>query len=338
MTKVLLLLAVSLLSAACNGSDDKEISSMTPFKHLKTECIGRVLIGLPNGVESWTQMVEAIDIKRSEAKDEKEFWAGADAEEATLRASKHDDEGSLLSHVSRGDPSRFLFHRKNSWDRVGYQVKGFYWAGRNGYLANDSMLSTEKFEDVVRIFTHPFIRLKNRSPDDAALAEGFCIDGAIVTGPPNNVTRADYNVRPIERPGLSIGLLVEENQEHLGGSAFDSLKTEERSAGGRGGEVGLKQFKVLRKQQRNLDGFDGEETISLTELKNGTKLYSFRWRTLGQLKSIVSPHITITMDTNNPLQDGTYIKTPPAEEMIGLWDAVLDSLRHRPGALPPGAK
>ena len=341
MTKVLLLLAVSLLSAACNGSDDKEISSMTPSKQLKTECVGRVLIDLPIGTASWMQSHGYGEITKLEAASLEEFHHLVSARKSTLQKAKHEKAGSMLvGYTEPTDSSAAMVLHTDPDVDIGPDLEEYLWLKKTAYKIRIRALTENSLEYASQFF--PILSDFAPFPDDGGVptAPGFCIDRALLIGRPIGEygTRADYNVRPVKRPGLSIGLLVEENQGRLGGSAFDSLKTEERAAQGRGGELGLKQFKVLRKQNHNLDDFDGEETISLTELKNGTKLYSFRWRTLGQLKSIVHPHITITMDTDNPLRDGTYIKTPPEEEMIGLWDAVLDSLRHRPGALPPGAK
>jgi hypothetical protein len=341
MTKYLLLVAAMLLSSPCNSHNDRDMSAMNRFKLLKTECVGRVLIDLPIGTASWMQSYGYGEITKLDAASLEEFRHLVSARKSTLKEAKHEKAGSMLvAYTEPTDTSAAMVLHTDPDVDIGPDLEEYLWLKKTAYKIRIRALTENSLEYASRFF--PILSDFAPFPDDGGVptAPGFCIDQALLIGRPIGEygTRADYNVRPVKRPGLSIGLLVEENQERLGGSAFDSLKTEERSAEGRGGEVGLKQFRVLRKQNRDLDGFDGEETISLTELKNGTKLYSFRWRTLGQLKSIVHPHITITMDTDNPLRDGTYIKTPPEEEMIGLWDAVLASLRHRPAALSQGAK
>jgi hypothetical protein len=342
MIKRLLLLAALLLLTACGHAKDKDMKAMNPFANsMKTECVGRLLIDMPPGKGSWQQSYGLGAISKLDLGSPEALGALVATKRDSLIREKHEKADSMLAAYSEISPTAFaIVSYKGKYSTHAPDLDMYMWDGGHGYSSHVRSLGEDTLEYASRFFG-VFNALSPRPDEGQPTANGFCIDSALLTGAPVGEygTRADYGVTPKGWLGVELGILVEENQKDLGGSAYEALDSEERAANERKDATpALKQFEVLRKRERTIAGFAGQETASLTELANGAKLYSFRWRSLGETRSLTHPHITISLSTDNPRSDGSYGPTPPEAELFGLWDAVLDSLRWRQGALPQGAR
>jgi hypothetical protein len=105
------------------------------------------------------------------------------------------------------------------------------------------------------------------------------------------------------------------------------------------GDVPL-SFEIIRKRERVLSGYVGQETVSKFTFKNGVVQHRFYWATMtkGKKDSAGHPAIWVNMKTGEdiPTSDGGRApsrETPPDAELLAFWDAVLASLRPRPGAI-----
>jgi hypothetical protein len=92
---------------------------------------------------------------------------------------------------------------------------------------------------------------------------------------------------------------------------------------------GYPDIKILRKTTREIAGLDGEEVAFKTPTDSETTSHSFQWEYQGKPNSIAAPQISASLN----IPSGTDAVSISNEELLGLWDAVLGSIRLRPGAV-----
>jgi hypothetical protein len=85
------------------------------------------------------------------------------------------------------------------------------------------------------------------------------------------------------------------------------------------------EAKILRKSKRKIAGLDGAE-FAFIDTPQAFSAYSFQWEYQGQANSIIAPKISASMDSKGPV-------SIPDVELFELWDAILESIRMRPGAV-----
>jgi hypothetical protein len=105
----------------------------------------------------------------------------------------------------------------------------------------------------------------------------------------------------------------------------------------------IREFKVLRRQERTLAGIAGQETITRTTVKSGHSYYRFDWGIKGRNDGgILEPTIAIHLQTPEypkaPDGQPAYVALLPEPELIKLWEFALASFKWRNGALPDGQK
>jgi hypothetical protein len=83
--------------------------------------------------------------------------------------------------------------------------------------------------------------------------------------------------------------------------------------------------RLLRKSRREIAGLGGSE-FSFVDTPQASSAYSFQWEYPGQPSSIVAPRVEVSIDT-------TGLVSIAEGELLGLWDAILNSIRLRPGAV-----
>jgi hypothetical protein len=103
----------------------------------------------------------------------------------------------------------------------------------------------------------------------------------------------------------------------------------------------VREFKIVRRQERTLSGIAGQEFIAKTTLKNDHFYYNFRWGIKGSNDGgVLQPRMTILLQTpeypNASPGEPPYTKLPSEPELIKLWEFALATFKWRPGALPDG--
>lgn len=95
-----------------------------------------------------------------------------------------------------------------------------------------------------------------------------------------------------------------------------------------------RQIKTLRKGIHNVNGFKGEEILDLMPTDHGFKQHSFRWETLGAVKSIFAPSIVLEFESGTPLEGEPRRPTLTDDQAIKLYDSIVNSIRLRPTTAP----
>ena len=87
---------------------------------------------------------------------------------------------------------------------------------------------------------------------------------------------------------------------------------------------------TLRNRKRPVGPIEADE-ILLAATQNGRRGYAFTWEAQGKTRSLAEPNLVVE------LNDGIHEQTSPPsfkddDEALALWDAIIDSIRLRPGA------
>lgn len=90
------------------------------------------------------------------------------------------------------------------------------------------------------------------------------------------------------------------------------------------------QHTVLRKGERKVAGMRAQEWLGWARLSDDSdgKALKFALETMRERPEKASPSISLTLDTAQPLGDGTPTKTTvPDEKAMHLWDSIVDSVQ-----------
>jgi len=294
----------------------------------KTIAIGRHLIDAPETatlIPQWKYNGVPIEFRDDILTDE-EYDDMMDEREQALRAAKHERYDSLfvrrVPHANRGvtfiswpEPSDTYVYRFDTYFRIGSQT--LVYAGEVTNDLRDTALSTcEKLSQSWRAI------------DGGALPEGpgFVARNVMLArtlfnpeswslairlaGKPDVALRITAFARSADRPGL---------RKRAGGmlpSLFGSV-------------VGMHQ---LRNRARPVGPIEADE-ILIAGTEKGKRLYTFKWEAPGNAYALGDPNINVSMNVLDSAYKTNQESFTSDEEALELWDALVESIRLRPGAV-----
>jgi hypothetical protein len=228
----------------------------------------------------------------------------------------------LLIYKGDGDSADSLL------DEEGYVLVGTTMLSMKSLLRpGDIQQSIERTTDVYRNISY-------RDNWTVPTERGFCINGALIGGAPRNSEAAEQTI--VLLPGRPTAFVIDMRVAVEGDRQSSLLKTlpdlrQELRAQGYSHNV-----HILRKAKRQVAGMDAEEVLfSIKE--GGVQLFRFYLLAPGIPKTVAQPHTDVQLilgATNNSTLTPEQASSPVDEAgAIQIWDALLDSMRLRPGAL-----
>ncbi|WBG62302.1 MULTISPECIES: T6SS immunity protein Tli4 family protein [Pseudomonas] len=302
-----------------------------------THCFGRFLIDLPQqakinaGYQIWRPSVKRINETPTSLTNKIKH------REQELISLPHSLKGSLfIRRVEHGNGSVTLLHwDSNLTNSTKYVSKETYLVAHGdwrayeyfGELSADKQISSLAVSEKIAKNLHS---LQHREiPSDP----GFCIDGAYIAG--STFQREGFNVGVTfpNHPGaffsFSTDTGAEEDQllDRVGGFLAGAAKM-------------VAGLETLRKGQRNIGPISAQEYL-VAGSAEGQRAYSFAWESQGKDGSLSEPNITAGLGVLERDADSHGNPPPPAfrsdQEALELWDAIIDSIRLRPGAAGPSS-
>lgn len=339
---------VLLLAACAPHAHDQDYAKMNTMP-LSTYCVGRLLVGLPEkAIPSWTQEFDKAQVSRLDhsIQSQQDFWNLVEKRRKELAGLPHETEGSQLSlYEPVGGTAAVLLFRDSATFTGGYMMERYLWIGTRGYLLRSGPWPNS-LKDQIQENSQIFSRLSpidNRSPPQQ---RGFCIDGALITGDMEriSVSPAIDAVPGMQGVWLTVGTgETTDPQTSSTGSAFDDLSEEQRRIRETASTVPdwvrdplyPKEFTVLRKRERSLNGIAGQEVAYRKTFNNGKHEYRFRWQIQGA-DIVATKHSGLSLEmgfTDEQDSNKPGIPPPPEDQMYALWDAVLNSVQIRQGGV-----
>ena len=370
---LLSLIATAMLLGACaygwrqwrlaHPDRSHEMTALT--QNMRTHCVGRLLIDLPEG-STWKpdasgatiggiKLAVETDIRQERFKERVEKrWR-------EVEAIKLDNYRKRYVRPSeRHDPTAnaavFLYefeyidgpNLQGVWSKdLFYQVEGYYWADGTLFKLGPALNGQEKIAALLP-------RLYARKADEIPFSPGLCLNGGFVRGYydlgeseevswgfslPRNMGIAVRHTK-VSTPATSLFQRERESRDEAA-AYLSALLTPEET---------FKEH-LFRQATRQVGELRGEELIVGSVEDTGVDKYVTSidgiWEYTGKGAPSFQPQIKLILDTPSFLT--TYIPSPaggfpkwedtpdgPTEaEFFEVWDAVVASVRFRPGALTP---
>ena len=324
------------LAAGCGKAETpaKGPTPMTQSQTITTRplCVGRFLIDVPAdakvvGTQTTTSNT-AGTISMQTTVSKATFKSKMESNEAQLRRSPHQTEGSRLSEVLRPDEMAYIFrYRKNDVGVRAYQIDGYRWIESESILLT---INSGASNDVVRTVIDEVKRgLYAVTPRDTwaiPTEPGFCFDHGFLPVRDSTFEATGVQLEFVQFPGLRIFM---ETRVH-GPSPVAEPGLLERTDDALKLTDGSDKPSVLRKRHDRAVLFGKAEEVFLKQRRE--KHYSI----LGDLEmhgqdgALDKPDTAFSLVLDPPKDGSTQ---PEEEAVLRLWDAVIDSVRLRPGAL-----
>jgi len=300
-----------------------------------THCFGRFLIDLPPqaqiraGYDLWGVGIKRLDETSSS------LVARINLREQELKIEKHDTKGHLFIkrlELENGATGLLSWFHDTSQETL--LLDTYLVASPNKkFFQYPNKISIGREKQGIAFSNALAQNLRSLAPLEVPSDSGFCIDGAYISG--SSFQREGFNVGVTfpDHPGaffsFSTDTGAEEDQllDRVGGFLAGAAKM-------------VAGLETLRKGQRNIGPISAQEYL-VAGSAEGQRAYSFAWESQGKDNSLLEPNITAGLGVLERDADSHGNPPPPAfrsdQEALELWDAIIDSIRLRPGAAGPSS-
>ncbi|MEF7613126.1 T6SS immunity protein Tli4 family protein [Aquincola sp. MAHUQ-54] len=313
---------------------------------MRTHCIGRYLIDLPQGFAP-SDFSEAA------------FYIGLDADHDQLRLGMirpgitkdqfthwtqsvikqwdrpypnafPTDPPSLLAY-QRAYGDDFLLHTRFD-DRLIKAVSLRYFGLRDG-VGFELVHLTDNGPESIALTTSRLLDMARRASgvrDPEKSPPGACYDDLLIAGRYDE-EKIDLDYRHPNHPDLRFEIYFSGIDRQDDKDVFQRVGWLARYFG-----VGVWAAPLIHERRYPFHGMEGTEAGMVTEsdLDNGQSVYDFRFETRREHGSLRAPMIRVLMHMGRYDANGKQVGTAFTQgEAKAIWQAVIQSLRPRPGAL-----
>ncbi|WP_152623838.1 T6SS immunity protein Tli4 family protein [Pseudomonas sp. PI1] len=300
-----------------------------------THCFGRFLIDLPPqaqiraGYDLWGVGIKRLDETSSS------LVARINLREQELKIEKHDTKGHLfIKRLELENGATGLLSWLHDTSQETLLLDTFLVASPSKkFFQYPNKISIGREKRGIAFSNALAQNLRSLAPLEVPSDSGFCIDGAYISG--SSFQREGFNVGVTfpDHPGaffsFSTDTGAEEDQllDRVGGFLAGAAKM-------------VAGLETLRKGQHNIGPIPAQEYL-VAGSAEGQRAYSFAWESQGKDGSLSEPNITAGLGVLERDADSHGNPPPPAfrsdQEALELWDAIIDSIRLRPGAVGPSS-
>jgi hypothetical protein len=306
---------------ACNrnvaGLPKEKITQTYP---MKTYAVGRFLIDLPEVAKdvSLSQRCTGMNVIWEE-KSEAQFKFIVNQKRLSL-SGMDGKEPILIKDEPGSDPNTHIFLFKQVSPETGLlEVNVYRYSSElKGYHLFTSPIDPERAGEALPYANKVVRAVQPRLITTAMSDRGACFDHAFVSGADPAMGEEASIMAQFNDIRISFSTQVTDKVD----DGPSLLKRAERLKG-------YPDIKILRKTTREVAGLNGEEVAFKTPTDSEATSHSFQWECQGKPNSIAEPRISAALN----IPSGTDAASINNEELLGLWDAVLGSIRLRPGAV-----
>ena len=326
----------TLFSTPINAGG-KNMTELT--KNMQAVCVGRFVFEIPSvaRIKGWTQNVDDTKIETiSRPAMNKTAFENKIAQRVTLlKTSPHKTDGILFKDKIQLTPDSLLFvYRENESNRRIFELEAWFWRPAlemkfHAGISNEDLV--EGIDDISKV-------VKSFSPvpisDMTRLPPGLCIETGVITGSVPRGEAVAVSGRIDQYPGVTFSFSTQtQSKPHEDPTMIDRI-ARSFGLGDRLGKEISASTTFLRKGKRSLNGQKGEEIVAVitingeTSMKANAEFYT-------EPKTLDKPTIEISLSdqTHDDNTHKPYPKNLTQEEFLALWDALLNGIKLRPGAL-----
>jgi len=294
----------------------------------RTRAIGRHLVDIPEStrtIESYSfnkvSIEPLLDIRSQE-----DYERLITQKEQALREAKHEKFGSMfVERVAHANGAVTLI----SWNRptgdVLYVFDTYFRAGTRtlNYAGEvDPDLKSTALATCDELSREWYQIPPGRTPEGV----GYVVDDAILVDKAFNRESWRMVIQLPNKPDVFFELTSYAQERVEPG-------LRERAGGIVAGLLGtIAGFSRLRDRARPVGPIQADE-ILLASTQDGKRGYGFKWEAPGKEHSLAEPNLNASLRVGESAYTTNRESFASDEEALELWDAVIDSIRLRPGAV-----
>jgi hypothetical protein len=317
-------------------------------EQIKTACVGRFLVDLPESMDfSYGQVfVDGLWISGQEEAREA-FDARVLARQAEIEAEPNDLGKKNLEKVDEYDNHGFagrilMFGRNITKGQADGKPKEWTSVKLEAYVHSNGTSFNFKADgykpELVGDLRSLIDKLRLVPAKEIPTASGFCFGLGMFVDP----LPADYTEGVVmfagfrDHPDLALAFNTR------AGTQPDKESRLERDTAV-DAEMPLWQKPLmdkLRKGKRTINGIEGDEVAERWTELNFVHTFGFNWEVNGTENNVFVPFMHLEMSTGHPVNAGARpVSSFLGEEaLIRLWDRISSSIRVRPTTAPPSVK
>ncbi|WP_242405240.1 T6SS immunity protein Tli4 family protein [Cupriavidus taiwanensis] len=321
------------LSASIAGAQTTATHLIVSTEGWSTHCFGRYLIDLPPQANARASYkLWGADIERLTVPNAASLQGKVEQRTIALQSMAHDTAGSMLvRRIDHGNGSTSLL----SWSSPRRTILMY----EEAYLATTSPWQAFKYSGdisasrqamAVAFLNTLAANIRSRADNEIPTGPGFCIDKGFIAGNDYRSESVQVGITLPQHPNAFISF------DASTGAEEDRLLERVDNFLSKAVLGPLAGLKVLRKRERNVGTIPAEE-YATAATGNGQRVYVFAWESQGKNKSLSEQNVTAGLHVLEQPVDSPQTPYQPAfqsdDEALQLWDAIIDSIRLRPGAV-----
>ena len=312
----------------------KDIQKMsTHTEKMTTHCVGRFLIDVPQKATmsegSYEFEIASLKTKTTSPLPQAELLRKLDAEMAQRAAglarppTELGDKTKFHARYQPGVSTRSMRYIKSNGDDV-----------MDGYVVTDGRIfelqtNTNDDNDVKEL--NDFLMelaptLRARETSEIPTTPGFCFDGGLTSMNPKRGENVSWGWDLEGHPDVHFGLSIRTNGNKVGPGIVEREGEFIKEMGAL-----ISQVRMLRKRHLVLSGMKAQEW-SMTDTSEKSDYY-FQIEIPGLPNDNSAPKISMSLSVGGNGKDGYVAPSLSEGKALALWDAVVPTLRLRPGAI-----
>ena len=310
--------------------------------NMQAQCIGRHVIDVPQGFElmigrDHSFMLKGVSIEEAEAFEvsvkatqttHERFRKAVDVRRHELAAGENilTKDSMLKEVVNIGDDEVMLRAYSSDLSRTSF-ISELHFLVEDAYVVVWEKSFDNKYREAeqrILDFSKNIARI--RSAD--SVQKGFCIGPVVLSGE-YSFEQAGFTFRNKARPDVVISVDIHTYAEGGPPTLLQRIN---------GPQSLLRIFsyspKVLRQGKTSAGGMEAEEWLAVFEEEGNRQEHKFMLETMRSKPSATQPLLTLQMTTGQQGSDGEWPTASLSDkEAMAVWDAIVKSIRVRPGAV-----
>lgn len=339
---VALTAAVWLWPNSTQPSQQDTQTMKTFTENMTTHCVGRFLIDAPTGVDTGVgtygfQIAKIKPIQRSTQPVEERLQrldrelAARVAAQATWKDGYGDAMEPAFAYSPQAAVRSIWYGKPDTGRKISDQMDGYVVRADGTFLFNTNATTTKRTKEFNDFLIEIAPTLSVRESSTIPTQRGFCFDNGFIAMNPKRGESADWGWSLPGHPDVSFGFGTRSNGEQVGEGILDREAKSLKELQAAVGLAAMADIKTLRKRRFDLNGMAAQE--ELVEITDSKPEYQFNLEIPGKPNDLANPNITISMQVGNFSQGGREKPSLTTGEAIALWDAFIQTLRLRPGAV-----
>ena len=294
----------------------------------KTHAIGRHLIDLPGDaklIESWKYNEDPLE--PLPIKSDAHFRQIITQRETELRATQHKTQGAMfIERVDHAQGGVTLISWKRPTGSILYHFDSYFRAGSKA-IKHLGELSPDRKEQSKERFEKYSQEWRELKPSEIPEGIGYVAGEMMLAANRQNKESWSLAIQLANKPDISL-----EISSFVVGKIDPEQTLRKRAGGIVAGMLGMGLGLVrLRNRERPVGPIWAEE-ILVAGTQNGKRSYGFKWEAPGKANSLAEPQLNVELEVGESVYTTNAQSFANDEEALELWDAIVGSIRLRPGA------